>query len=257
MNGDGKLGADDVLLILHASLAAPDMNPVADNGRQVNIILDSANGFSGERIIVPVKVDNADLIAAGEISIIYDSSVLRAVEVSSDSGALLVSNVSEPGLVRLAFASIGGPNSETIASIEFKILADDIAPLIFEKADLYRPDALPYEVKKIDGKFESWGIKPERTALLQNFPNPFNPETWIPYQLRENGEVTIQIFSIQGELVREFDLGHRSAGSYVSRNRAVYWDGRNEDGEEVASGIYFYSLKTADSAAVRKLTVLH
>jgi flagellar hook capping protein FlgD len=108
----------------------------------------------------------------------------------------------------------------------------------------------------MDGRFESWGIPARRTDLLQNFPNPFNPETWIPYQLREAGEVTIQIFSVQGELVRNLNLGHRSAGSYVSQDRAVYWDGRNEAGEEVASGIYFYSLRTNGSAAVRKLTIL-
>ncbi len=108
----------------------------------------------------------------------------------------------------------------------------------------------------MDREFRSWAIPAECSALLQNFPNPFNPDTWIPYQLREGGEVTIQIFGIQGGLVREFSLGYKPAGSYVSQDRAVHWNGRNENGEKVASGIYFYSLRGGEFLAVRKLTVL-
>jgi flagellar hook assembly protein FlgD len=92
--------------------------------------------------------------------------------------------------------------------------------------------------------------------LLQNFPNPFNPETWIPYQIKEASEVKIRIYSAAGELVRELDLGSKLAGVYVTHDRAAYWDGRNASGEEVASGIYFYSIRAGDFAAVRKLTVL-
>ena len=97
---------------------------------------------------------------------------------------------------------------------------------------------------------------PASSSLLQNFPNPFNPETWIPYQLKRDSDVTIRIYSTRGEIVREFDIGHRLAGIYASRERAAYWDGRNDSGVPVASGIYFYSIQAGDFAAVRKLTVV-
>jgi hypothetical protein len=80
------------------------------------------------------------------------------------------------------------------------------------------------------------------TALLPNYPNPFNPETWIPYQLREAANVEINIYSAEGILVRRLLLGYQTSGYYLTRHRAAHWDGRNENGERVASGIYFYEL---------------
>ena len=93
------------------------------------------------------------------------------------------------------------------------------------------------------------------TALLSNYPNPFNPETWIPYQLSEPAEVTVMIYAANGAVVRTLDLGHRRAGSYASRHRAAYWDGRNAQGEPVASGVYFYTLKAGDFSATRKMVI--
>ena len=96
---------------------------------------------------------------------------------------------------------------------------------------------------------------PEETALLHNYPNPFNPETWIPYQLAESAEVTVRIYAANGVLVRILALGHQAAGTYQSRSRAVYWDGKNEVGESVASGVYFYTLTAGDFTATRKMLI--
>ena len=93
------------------------------------------------------------------------------------------------------------------------------------------------------------------TVLLPNYPNPFNPETWIPYQLAEPADVTISIYAADGKLIRTLDLGHRSVGIYVSRSRAAYWDGRNALGEPVASGVYFYTLTAAEFTATRKMLI--
>ncbi len=98
-------------------------------------------------------------------------------------------------------------------------------------------------------------LVPEETALLPNYPNPFNPETWIPYQLSEPAEVVLRIYTVNGELVRTLALGHTPAGIYQSRSRAVYWDGKNDVGEAVASGIYFYSLTVGDFTATRKMLI--
>ena len=98
-------------------------------------------------------------------------------------------------------------------------------------------------------------LMPKETVLLANYPNPFNPETWIPYQLSKPAEVTVTIYAANGAVVRRLDLGHRRAGSYDSRSRAAYWDGRNAAGEPVASGVYFYTLRAGDFSATRKMVI--
>ena len=93
------------------------------------------------------------------------------------------------------------------------------------------------------------------TALLSNYPNPFNPETWIPYQLSEAAEVTVTIHASDGKLVRTLELGQVPAGVYSDKDRAAYWDGRNAQGEPVASGVYFYTLQAGDFKATRKMVI--
>ena len=98
-------------------------------------------------------------------------------------------------------------------------------------------------------------IIPQETALLANYPNPFNPETWIPYQLAVPAEVALTIYDMNGGTVRRLEVGHQSAGMYQNRSRALYWDGRNGRGESVASGLYFYTLRTGDFTATRKMLI--
>ena len=98
-------------------------------------------------------------------------------------------------------------------------------------------------------------LLPEKTVLLANYPNPFNPETWIPYHLAEAADVTVRIYAADGGLVRTLALGHQVAGIYESRVRAAYWDGNNEVGEPVASGVYFYTLTADDFTATRKMLI--
>ena len=97
---------------------------------------------------------------------------------------------------------------------------------------------------------------PKETILLPNYPNPFNPETWIPYHLATEADVTLTIYDMSGQVVRQFALGHQAAGRYQSRSRAVHWDGRNEFSEQVASGVYFYHLSAGNYSAMRKMVIL-
>ena len=94
------------------------------------------------------------------------------------------------------------------------------------------------------------------STLLPNYPNPFNPETWIPYQLAKAADVSLTIYNVQGVVVRQLALGHKSAGYYIGRDRAAYWDGRNVVGEKVAAGMYFYTLKAGNFSATRKLLIV-
>ena len=99
-------------------------------------------------------------------------------------------------------------------------------------------------------------LTPAKTELLPNYPNPFNPETWIPYRLAEDAFVTLTIYDLSGRIVRTLDVGHRVASAYESRSKAVYWDGRNGFGEQVASGVYFYTLTAGDFSATQKMLIL-
>ena len=98
--------------------------------------------------------------------------------------------------------------------------------------------------------------RPEKTQLLANYPNPFNPETWIPYELATDTDVRLTIYNPQGVVVRVLQLGQQSAGYYTDRERAAYWDGRNALGEQVASGVYFYQLETDEMSSLRKMVIL-
>lgn len=100
------------------------------------------------------------------------------------------------------------------------------------------------------------GTMPQRSELLQNFPNPFNPETWIPFQLSEPADVEIKIYDGVGRLVRVLDLGHLDAGYYLDKDKAAHWDGRNEKGERVASGVYWYCIQAGRFRATRRLLLL-
>ena len=99
-------------------------------------------------------------------------------------------------------------------------------------------------------------LTPRETELLANYPNPFNPETWIPYRLAEDAFVTLTIYDQIGHVVRTLEVGHRIAAAYESRSKAIYWDGRNKLGERMASGVYFYTLTAGDYSATRKMLIL-
>ena len=100
-----------------------------------------------------------------------------------------------------------------------------------------------------------WGDV-KQTALLQNYPNPFNPETWIPYQLASDSVVTLTIYNLNGERIRQIDLGEKPAGIYQTKVDAINWDGRTEQGEAAPSGIYFYTLDAAEYTHSRKMILL-
>jgi hypothetical protein len=255
VNNDNKVGADDVILILKkaAGLAAPAIETITDGGRNISVTLDEVYGRTGEIVTIPLRVNNPDILAGGDLCITYDSSVLRAAGVVSGNGTLLAANLAVPKIVRIAFASADRLDGEIVAGIRFDVLAEETSMLAFQSVELYTFDGTPLIPTGIDRRFIF--SRPRQSALLQNFPNPFNPETWIPYQLAENSPVTIKIYSSTGQLIKTMDLGHKRAGAYVTKDAAAYWDGRNEAGEYAASGVYFYSIQAGDFMATKKMTV--
>ena len=136
-----------------------------------------------------------------------------------------------------------------------RLTANLLQPWIDEAKRLNLPDAtFQRGIRELERLAAALAI-PKETALLPNYPNPFNPETWIPYDLAEAVSVTLTFYDVRGRVVRTLALGHRPAGVYRTKARAAYWDGRNEQGERVASGIYFYTFTAGDFTATGKLVV--
>ena len=142
-----------------------------------------------------------------------------------------------------AAPTVNGPTVEQIQSWLTQVRQTDDGSHAFRRA-----------ISMLEALLHS--VRPETTMLLPNYPNPFNPETWIPYQLANASDVQITIYDTRGIVVRTLELGHQSAGYYTSRDRAVYWNGRNGLGEKVASGIYFYQLQTDNISPLRKMVIL-
>jgi len=255
-NADGVINSKDAIIVLRKSAGLPTAPTKDINPALITITLDDVSGTAGNRITVPVRIDKFNAVSGGDFAIAYDSSVLRAVGVNSEAGILLSGNITQPGVVRIAFADSEGLNLERIANVSFYVLTDSVSSLALKNIELYASDTTKLRSKTIDREFISPLSRPQQSALLQNFPNPFNPNTWIPFQLKEASEVTIRIYNSAGELVRQFELGHKPAGLYVSQDRAVYWDGKDRFGMNVASGIYFYNIQAGNFSAIKKLIVL-
>ena len=147
------------------------------------------------------------------------------------------------------FAIVGGPGNDEAGN-------DAGAAYIFNPRSLNF--ILPNEsfaVEPSSNKITSLG-QIKRSSLLQNYPNPFNPETWIPYRLSTAANVEILIYGITGNHVRTLQLGNKARGAYTVKDEAAYWDGRNDTGERVSSGIYFYRLSAGDYAATRRMVIV-
>jgi len=255
VNGDGYTRSNDALIVLRKAvgLEAPAKDFIAD--RRIRVSLSEVYGLKGETVVVPVIVDNADTLSCGDMSISYDSTVLRAIDVLLSDGLLTATNITQPGLIHISFAGTDKLKDERLVEIKFEVLTDGISPLAFKSVELYGNDALPLNSNTINKQFRSWAVAPGRDTLLQNYPNPFNPETWIPYHLHEANEVVIRIHNVTGELIRELKLGYKPAGIYSSQDRSAYWDGKNESGEYVSSGVYFYTIKAGDFTATKKMII--
>ena len=192
-----------------------------------------------------------DILDLGLVS----ANFLQVGENIADVNADGTVNIVDLTLVAAAFGQTASGAPFVFASMPENLSAEKIEQWLREALRLNLPDA----------KFQR-GIlvlkqllkmsAPKQTVLLPNYPNPFNPETWIPYQLANPADVSITIYTSDGKLVRKLDIGHQQIGLYQNRSQAAYWDGKNTLGEVVASGVYYYSLAAGDFTATRKMLIL-
>ena len=204
-----------------------------------------------------------DINQDGRVSIV--DLVLVAKDFGTDAPANLRTDVNRDGVINIQdlilVAQNFGESSDSdtaspLLAIDNKELMPAMVQAWIEKAQVENDGSIVFQqgIKNLKQLLAS--LIPEETALLANYPNPFNPETWIPYQLAKAADVALTIYATDGAVVRTLALGHQPAGVYKNRSRAVHWDGRNDIGERVASGVYFYTLTVGDFSATRKMLIM-
>ena len=179
-----------------------------------------------------------------------EGSVFR-LEGVAQTGTLVAAKLgaTQPWLGRLRLATLELEANSSTDSVQPSnpTVSVDAARLVSVDGQSVRVGVEPFSIDK---------LRPRQTRMFPNYPNPFNPETWIPFQLHKAAHVRITIYDALGREVRKFDLGRQSAGYYTTRGRAVYWDGRNHMNERVASGTYFYRLEADDFVDTHRMAVL-
>jgi hypothetical protein len=239
----------------------------------VTISGDGWNNTSSGTMTAP-PLAKGDMNAAGTTPILaLSGSIVDGVRgVNRNNLRVIVNNLSTGSAVTtLMGGDTGGTSSQTayeltVVDIEggraaaigdiFEISA--ISPDASISVEPFRHTVTAEDVKRHRIQLSALIVQeiPTKTQLLPNYPNPFNPETWIPYHLASDAEVLLAIYDTRGVLVRHLDLGHQVAGYYTNRTKAAYWDGRNENGELISSGVYFYQLQAGDVSATRKMLIL-
>ena len=211
------------------------------------------------RIVVEERLATGDVNRDGIVSIL--DLILVAQQLGKRVPANSPVDLNRDGVVSildliLAAQSLGNTTASTAPTVAAESVDSAMIETWIAQARLEDDGSHPFKqgIENLENLLAS--LIPEETALLANYPNPFNPETWIPYQLAESAEVTLTIYDMNGKMVRHLAVGHQAAGMYRNRSRAAYWDGRNQLGEPVASGLYFYTLTAGDFTATRRMLIL-
>ncbi|HIE29906.1 TPA: T9SS type A sorting domain-containing protein [Candidatus Poribacteria bacterium] len=262
VSGNGTISAYDASLILQFVVGIIDKFPFESQSplrpsylRTYEVKIPHLTVSANKRFRVPISINDFASITSGALVLTYDSSTLRAINVATSpllSGYHWDYRI-KAGEVRIAFAS-----SQTVSNggelfyVEFEQVKDTDGAKTAINLKIVQLNEIT-EITRINGSIT---ILPNKTMLLQNFPNPFNPETWIPYKLASDGSVTIRIYNFRGQLVRTIALGNQEAGVYVTKEKAAYWDGKNGLGQSVASGVYLYSIQVGAFMATRKMVIV-
>ena len=256
-----------VLLTVPDTLPEPGPEPGpadVDGDRQVTVVdLVIVALFYGTQVPAGTSIP-ADVNDDGTVNIIDLVAVAEALDATGNGGTEDVAAVLEAVAAQInAIAAIPEAPARFrtsqharlsgIAAHNLAAAFADVKPLATDDARLGKWMPL---LKELLHRLTEMAEIPETTALLPNYPNPFNPETWIPYRLATDAAVILTIYDTRGVAVRVLMLGHQPAGVYQSKHRAAYWDGRNARGESVASGLYFYTLTAGEFTATRKLLIV-
>lgn len=248
ISGDGDISSYDASLALQksAGLFASPGNTISNPTRKCSISIDNTSSDTE----VSLGLDDATQVYSADIILDYSPQMMNLIEVSkgNSTGEWMLEYDNTNGKIRISAAGATQPISDdSLIRLKFNLN---------EHRNLDYIGQLKITDLKLNGGLLNTVVEnlPEELSLLQNYPNPFNPETWIPYRLSEPGDVSITIYSISGQIVRELSLGHKMPGHYVDRSKAAYWDGKNDQGEKVSSGVYFYKMQAGRKVLFGKMT---
>ena len=253
-NGDGTLATltFEVIAVQASTLTLSDVLVSNSTGETFAPQIENAEITEPTKLAGDVNGDGtvniADLVLVASN---LGQTGSNAADVNSDG----VVNIADLVLVAGALGTSASAPSLHLQALE--MLAATEVKQWLSAAQHLKPESHGYEFTRGIRFLQQLlvALTPKQTALLPNFPNPFNPETWIPYHLAKGADVTLHIYAMNGALVRTLTLGHQAAGKYQNRSRTAYWDGKNAFGEPVASGLYFYTLTAGDFTATRKMLI--
>ncbi len=264
---DGGIGTDTLKVTVEAIAATIDFDPhtlnLSSTGKWVAVHIGLPEGYDVR------KIDSSTVLLNGVVGAYVGKEGWASKEANNSN---IVSHAGGKILKRMvkfdrsdvqAILAVGDEVQVTVTGQVEYDNGNDTGLADFKGTDTIRVIDEGNEPELAEGDDENKGKDKTAPALkgftfkaFAAYPSPCNPETWIPYTLAKDVEVTIAIYNSSGRIVRTLQLGHQSAGAYISKDKAAYWDGRNEAGEEVSSGIYFYALKAGNFIATRKLIVL-
>ncbi len=259
----GVSGTGTLLSVTFKAKAGGETQVALQNFEFISITDDIIPTVPPNIIITVRDYPTWDVNQDGRVSI--QDLVLVAKDLGSGTPTNLRTDVNRDGEINIQdlilVAQYMGESTDSaatppIVAIDSKVLTPAIVQAWIKHAQVEDDGSIAFRQGIANLQKLLASLIPEKTALLANYPNPFNPETWIPYHLAKPSEVTLTIYAANGSVVRTLALGHQAAGIYQSRSRAAYWDGRNGVGESVASGIYFYTLTAGDFTATRKMLIL-
>ncbi|MBM3214875.1 hypothetical protein FJZ36_08175 [Candidatus Poribacteria bacterium] len=271
INKDGVVDIVDLVLIARRFgeklVAAPGIATAGEASLAI-----TATGVHGSSdIAVRISPVGSTDIAGYDFELAFDPSRLQMLDVhegdllQSQSGTFWqASDATESaiGSLRVIAAVLGDASATTdgeMVEARFRVIgsrAEALRSLRIGQATLATRD-----LDRLNGvggpvRLDLRLSRDARTLVGANYPNPFNPETWIPYQLAEDSSAIVRVFDAAGRLVRRLDLGFQPAGAYATRDRAAHWDGRNELGETVGSGVYYYEFRAGSYASVGRMAIL-
>ena len=218
-------------------------------------VIDMYGNFTHKEFEIPFPEDlNGDGTVNIQDLVLVASNFGQRGENSADVNGDNVVNILDLIFVAGAFGRAAAAPSAGHRDPEITPTRVEVQQWLQEARQINLPDSsFQHGILMLEQLLDA--LTPKETTLLPNYPNPFNPETWIPYQLAEDADVTLAIHAVNGQVVRRLALGHQLAGVYQSKSRAAYWDGRNQLGEKVASGLYFYTLTADKFTATQKLLI--
>ncbi len=263
VNRDGLVNVSDLIAVgthFEKSIGSPAAPARVSADLSATIRFENPR-LSGNHLLLDLMVDTAVPLVGYHIRV-GPEKLLKVDLNRSENDVFRLEEVAQSGTLVGTKLSAGQPwhGRMRLATLELEANSSaDAVPVLNSKISVAAAHLVSVDGQTIDVGVEPFFMNPSRplqTGVFTNYPNPFNPETWIPFQLHKDVHVRITIYDVLGRKVRRFDLGYLPPGYYKTRERAVYWDGRNDVNEQVVSGTYFYRLEAGDFVDTRRMVVL-